>query len=90
MINNQVSTAYHENGIPNPNITWEIANNYDIGLDATFLRSRLTLELDYFQNRRSSILWFRNASIPQSAGLTLPAENIGKVANKGYEFKRLR
>ena len=52
-----------------------------------FLNSRLTLELDYFQNHRSSILWFRNASIPQSAGLTLPAENIGKVANKGYEFK---
>ena len=87
VINNQVATAYHENGIPNPNITWEIANNYDIGLDATFLRSRLTLELDYFKNRRSSILWFRNASIPQSAGLTLPAENIGKVANEGYEFK---
>ncbi len=87
VINNAVAAAYHENGIPNPNITWEIANNYDIGLDATFLRSRLSLELDYFNNRRSSILWFRNASIPQSAGLTLPAENIGKVANEGYEFK---
>jgi TonB-linked SusC/RagA family outer membrane protein len=86
VINNQVTNTYHENGIPNPNITWEIANNYDIGLDATFLDSRLSLTLDYFQNHRSSILWFRNASIPQSAGLTLPAENIGKVANKGYEF----
>ncbi|MGC4039105.1 MAG: TonB-dependent receptor [Chitinophagaceae bacterium] len=87
VINNQVATAYHENGIPNTNITWEVANNYDVGLDASFLNNRLTVELDYFQNRRSGILWFRNASIPQSTGLTLPAENIGKVANKGYEFK---
>ncbi|MFT3947042.1 MAG: TonB-dependent receptor [Agriterribacter sp.] len=87
VINNQVATAYHENGIPNPAITWEVANNYGIGLDAALWNNKINIELDYFQNRRSSILWFRNASIPQSAGLTLPAENIGKVANKGYEFK---
>lgn len=87
VIDNQVATAYHENGIPNPDITWEVANNYNLGLDASLWDNRITVEFDYFQNRRSSILWFRNASIPQSAGLTLPAENIGKVANKGYEFK---
>lgn len=87
VINNQVAPTYVENGIPNPNITWEVANNYGIGLDATLWNNKINIELDYFQNRRSSILWFRNASIPQSAGLRLPAENIGKVANKGYEFK---
>lgn len=87
VINNQVATAYHENGIPNPDITWEIANNYDLGLEGVLLNNKVNFEFDYFQNRRSSILWFRNASIPQTAGLTLPAENIGKVANKGWEFK---
>lgn len=51
------------------------------------LRNKISFEFDYFQNRRSSILWKRNASIPQSSGITLPAENIGKVANKGWEFK---
>lgn len=87
VINNQVATAYHENGIPNPDITWEVANNYDLGLEGVMLNNKINFEFDYFQNRRSSILWFRNASIPQSAGLTLPAENIGRVANKGWEFK---
>ncbi len=87
VINNQVASAYHENGIPNPDITWEVANNYDLGLEGVLLNNKVNFELDYFQNRRSSILWFRNASIPQSAGLTLPAENIGRVANKGWEFK---
>ncbi len=87
VINNQVATAYHENGVPNVNITWEIANNYDLGLEGALLNNKINFEFDYFQNRRSSILWRRNASIPQTAGFTLPAENIGKVANKGYEFK---
>jgi len=87
VINNQVASAYHENGIPNPDITWEVANNYDLGLEGVMINNKINFEFDYFQNRRSSILWFRNASIPQSAGLTLPAENIGRVANKGWEFK---
>lgn len=87
VIDNQVATAYHENGVPNPNITWEVANNYDIGLEGAMLNNKINFEFDYFQNRRSKILWKRNASIPQSTGITLPAENIGKVANKGWEFK---
>jgi TonB-linked SusC/RagA family outer membrane protein len=84
---NQVVQTLHENGVPNTNLTWEVANNYNLGLDATFLNNKLSLELDVFQNHRSQILWRRNASIPQSTGLTLPAENIGKVDNKGWEFK---
>jgi len=87
VINNQVAAAYYENGVPNTNITWEVANNYDIGLDGSMLKNKINFEFDYFQNRRSSILWRRSASIPQTAGFTLPAENIGKVANKGWEFK---
>ncbi|MEO6356307.1 MAG: TonB-dependent receptor, partial [Ferruginibacter sp.] len=84
---NQVVQTLRENGVPNTNLTWEVANNYNLGLDATFLNNKLTVELDVFQNHRSQILWKRNASIPQSTGLTLPAENIGKVDNKGWEFK---
>lgn len=84
---NQVVQTLRENGVPNSNLTWEIANNYNVGLDGALLNNRLTFEFDVFQNHRSQILWRRNASIPQSTGLTLPAENIGKVDNKGWEFK---
>ena len=87
VINNQVASTYYENGVPNPNITWEVANNYDLGLEGTLLGNKINFEFDYFQNRRSSILWKRSASIPTTTGITLPAENIGKVANKGWEFK---
>lgn len=72
---------------PNPNITWERANNFNIGIETRTFDNRLYLEADYFYNKRSNILWRRNASIPKVAGLTLPAENIGKVNNTGFDFK---
>jgi hypothetical protein len=28
----------------------------------------------------------KNASVPQSTGLTLPAQNIGEVENSGFDF----
>jgi len=83
----QVQSTLYEPVVPNPNVTWEIANNYDFGLEATALNNKLSFEFDLFWNHRSKILWLRNASRPQSAGIIPPAENIGKVDNKGYEFK---
>ena len=71
--------------IPNPNVTWEVANQSNFGFDAQLLKSRLSVSADYFYNLRSHILWYRNASVPVSSGLTLPAENIGKVKNQGFE-----
>ncbi|MCF0060390.1 TonB-dependent receptor [Dyadobacter chenwenxiniae] len=82
----QEHKTLYEARIPNVNVTWEVANQSNIGFETAFLDSRLTLEADYFYNVRSNILWRRNASIPTSAGLTLPRENIGKVANSGFEF----
>ncbi len=87
VINNQLSPTLYENGVPNVNLTWEVANNYDLGLEGSALNNTINFEFDVFKNRRSNILWRRNASIPQSTGMTLPAENIGKVDNKGWEFK---
>jgi len=47
---------------------------------------KLSISGEYFYNYRFNILWWRNASVPTSTGLTLPRENIGKVANQGYNF----
>lgn len=73
--------------IPNRNVTWEVANQSNIGLDAGLLNNKLTLTAEYFYNYRTSILWNRNASVPSSSGLTLPRENIGEVVNRGTEFQ---
>jgi hypothetical protein len=79
-----VSTLYFT-GTPNPNITWEVANSYNLGVDGSLWNGLLGFELDYFLSRRSNILAARNASVPFYTGMTLPAENIGKAQNQGFE-----
>ncbi len=70
---------------PNPSITWEKANQFDVGLTGEVLDSRLSFEVDYFDYMRTDILWFRNASVPQTSGLSLPRENIGEVRSWGVD-----
>ena len=83
--------------LANPGITWEVAKKLDIGINATFLKN-FTFEGIYFEQKRSSILAARNASLPGSSGIVnpyndgsvnynplVPSENIGKVNSKGFE-----
>ena len=51
------------------------------------LNNKLSFQADYFYNLRTNILWRRNASVPLTSGLSLPRENIGEVANRGFDFQ---
>jgi TonB-dependent starch-binding outer membrane protein SusC len=86
IIGNTETKTLFEARVPNKEITWEIANNKDLGLEGQLLNGKVNFEFDVFNNYRSKILWTRNASIPQSTGLSLPAQNIGEISNKGWEF----
>ena len=72
---------------PNPNITWEVSEKTDLGLEAGFLNNKITFEVDVYQSKTSNILGKRQASIPGYTGLSLPDENIGKMNSKGVEFQ---
>ncbi|HXD78248.1 MAG TPA: SusC/RagA family TonB-linked outer membrane protein, partial [Puia sp.] len=81
----ELQTVY-ESVIANPNITWEVANQSDVGFNASFLNNKLTVEADYFYYKRSNILWPQNATVPASAGLSLPSVNYGRSQNQGFDF----
>ncbi len=70
---------------PNPNITWEIGTTYNVGLDFKFLQNRLSWESDVFYHKRTNMLIYRNASLPETSGITLPRENLGEMCNRGFE-----
>ncbi|SHG58599.1 TonB-linked outer membrane protein, SusC/RagA family [Fodinibius roseus] len=72
---------------PNPNITWEVAKNWNIGFDASLFDEKLGIIFDYYYNKRRDILIQRNESVPDITGLSLPRENLGKVDNSGVEFE---
>jgi TonB-linked SusC/RagA family outer membrane protein len=86
IIGNQMVKTLYETRVPNPDVTWEVANNSNIGLEGQMFNGKIFFELDAFLNKRTNILWRKNASIPQTTGMSLPAENIGEVENKGWEF----
>ncbi len=74
--------------VGNPNVTWEVAKTWNIGIDGDLWNSKLSWELEFFHTSRSNILVTRNASVPTYTGLTnLPDENIGKVNNGGLELQ---
>lgn len=70
---------------PNPNITWEVGTTYNVGLDLKFLQNRLSWETDAFYHKRTNMLIYRNASLPETSGITLPRENLGEMCNRGFE-----
>jgi hypothetical protein len=87
-ISNAAFKTLYEQVVPNPNFTWEVAKNTDIGIDGTLFDNHIDFTFDYFYNKRDQILWPKSGSTPQSSGIAglLPPTNIGKAENKGYEF----
>ncbi len=71
----------------NPNITWEKSKSSNIGFDASFFKGMLTLEADYFHQKRSGMLLSPNINVPVEYGLSLAQENAGEMTNRGFEFQ---
>lgn len=86
MFGDAVQKALYQSVTANPNVTWETAKTFNVGFNTQFFDNKFNLDFDYFYSRRDDILRTRNASIPDYAGLVLPAENIGKVKNQGIEI----
>lgn len=85
IIGSDLQKAISQTRIPNPNISWEKSENYNIGLEVELQQGTWSLELDWFKNNRSNILTQRSASMPLYVGFELPDENIGESTNQGVE-----
>ena len=77
----------YANALPNANITWEVSNKTDFGLEASLWNGLLGMELTLFKEKRIDILINPNLAVPVILGFPgLPDENIGKVNNHGFEL----
>lgn len=84
---NETVKVLSESVVGNPDVTWEVANQSNIGFELQFF-NKFSVEAEYFYNKRTDILIARSGGVPGSAGMqgSLPPENLGKVANQGFEF----
>ena len=85
-INSNYATATRPNSpLANPFISWEKADKVDLGIDASILAGRLTLQADYYNDRYFDLLQQRGKSIGLM-GIAYPNENIGKQRRTGGEI----
>lgn len=89
VLNDQVAKTLLETRIANKSFTWEVANNSNFGIEGTLFNDKVAFEFDYFVNNRSKMLIPKAGSTPSSVGIDnrLPPQNLGKLQNKGWEFK---
>ncbi|WP_029269079.1 TonB-dependent receptor [Flavobacterium sp. KJJ] len=76
--------------VPNPDLKWEEAKKFDVGLDLRLFNDKVSIVTDYFIDTRSDLLI---QNIPVSGingtgapGASSPTLNAGSVRNSGVEF----
>lgn len=76
--------------IPNPDLKWEEARKFDVGLDLKLFNDKVSIVSDYFIDTRADLLI---PNIPVSGiigisapGASAPTINAGTVRNSGLEF----
>lgn len=68
-----------------PQLSWEIEEKKNVGIDLGLLRGQIDLSVDFFKNDRRDILMQRK-TISQTAGFRqAPWQNYGKMSNKGFD-----
>lgn len=75
-----------ENIQGNPNITWEKAKKFDIGVEFSAFNGMLHLEADYFYEKRSNMLMAPNSEVSAEYGIPLSQVNAGRMHNQGVDL----
>lgn len=86
VIGGQAVQAASERNESNPNITWERAKKTDIGFEARLWNGLLTIEADYFHEKRSNMLMNPDVVIPAEYGIGLSQVNAGIMKNQGIDL----
>ena len=79
-------TRYKVSSYPNEKIKWEIAEQYNLGLELKMFKGLFDATLDIYQQNRHNILDYRR-TLPSSMGLEeYQLANVGKARSRGLDF----
>ncbi len=94
---NSPSSGAEVANLANPSVHWEAVVTEDVGLDLSFLKNRLSLNLDYFQKYNNGMLMqnpikgydgyaVRDVTNENGSIDPTPYVNVGKLKNTGLEI----
>ncbi|RNC84625.1 MAG: TonB-dependent receptor [Balneola sp.] len=79
------STGISPSQLANANLTWEEANEINVGLDYALLDNRISGSIDVYRKDNEGLLF--NRPLSGDSGFTGIRENIGALRNEGIEFE---
>lgn len=75
--------GYSPNLLYNPNLAWETTAQYNMGLDFSLLKNRISGTIDVYRQSTSDLLLPRQ--LPIASGFSSITQNIGSTRNSGVE-----
>lgn len=84
LLNGTRAPANQMSRMPNPDLKWEKTDQFDIGINLSFLKSRLNVDFDYYYKKTSDLLLSR--PLPFASGFSSVMDNIGRVDNQGIDL----
>ncbi|MEO1011787.1 MAG: TonB-dependent receptor [Bacteroidota bacterium] len=70
---------------PNPDLKWEVTEQYNIGLDWAILNGKVSGTMDYFHKNTTDLFLEVSAPVPALAS-TIFVNSEAEIINKGFEF----
>ncbi|MFH4969487.1 TonB-dependent receptor [Gaetbulibacter sp. M240] len=83
--NNNLIFGLAPSSLPNPNLKWEVTNQFNAGIDLGLIDGRLTISADVYKKITTDLLL--NAPIPAQSGFNSQWQNIGRIDNEGLEIQ---
>lgn len=75
----------HMAALANPDLKWQKTMKYDAGIEINLFKNRLNLVGDFYVEKTSSLM--SSLELPPSNGFSSYKANIGKLENRGFEWK---
>ncbi|MGN6352799.1 MAG: SusC/RagA family TonB-linked outer membrane protein, partial [Parafilimonas sp.] len=85
-INRASQGVTQQTTLANPNVTWEKADKYNVGIDAALFKNTFLLTADYYNNRYFDLLQLRGKQ-SSMIGIGYPYENLGINNYSGIEVQ---
>ena len=82
---NEPGIVQSQTSFLNPNLTWEVNKQFDLGLDFGLFKNRISGSIEYYNRVSSDLLY----AVPQplSSGALSVTQNTATMVNKGIELQ---
>ena len=77
-------TGFYPSRVPNPDLTWEKTTMYNLGVDFSVFKDRVSLTVDSYYSRTNDLLL--TLKTIQSTGFENRFTNLGQTSNRGVEI----